>query len=165
MATINPVTGTTAASTAKPATNPTPAIDKDTFLKLLVAQLQHQDPMQPSDSSQWTAQMAQFSTVEQLTNLAKNSSQAAKAASVNQAVSLIGRTVTYDDAEGFPTTGKVQSVDLGGDAPTLTIDGTAGISPSALPQVTCPRRCTTPPWSRRSARRSPRPRVRPGRRP
>src|SRR3954447_11701449 len=137
MATVNPVGTTTTASTAKaPATNPTTAIDKDTFLKLLVAQLQHQDPMQPSDSSQWTAQMAQFSTVEQLTNLAKNSADAAKAASVNQAVSLLGRKVTYDDAEGFPTTGKVQSVDLGGDTPTLTIDGTAGISPSALHQVT-----------------------------
>ena len=111
MATVNPLTGTTAASTAKPATNPTTAIDKDTFLKLLVAQLQHQDPMQPSDSSQWTAQMAQFSTVEQLTNLAKNSADAAKAAQVNQAVTLLGRTVTYDDKEGLATTGKVESVD------------------------------------------------------
>src|SRR3954453_8000931 len=117
MATINPV-GTTTASTAKtPATSPTSALDKDTFLKLLVAQLQHQDPMQPSDSSQWTAQIAQFSTVDQLTNLAKNSADAAKAAAVNQAVSLLGRTVTYDDKEGLATTGTVESVDLSGDAP------------------------------------------------
>ena len=136
MATTNPITGTTATtSTAKTPTNPTSALDKDTFLKLLVAQLQHQDPMQPSDSSQWTAQMAQFSTVEQLTNLAKNSADAAKAASVNQAVTLLGRTVTYDDKEGLATTGTVQSVDLSGDAPTLTIDGTSGISPSALHEV------------------------------
>src|SRR3954465_11934067 len=161
MATVNPVdTTSTSPTSSASAKNPATALGKNPFPKRLVAQPQHQDPMQPSDSSQWTAQMAQFSTVEQLTNLAKNSTEAAKAASVNQAVSLIGRTVTYDDAEGFPTTGKVQSVDLGGNAPTLTIDGTSGISPSALHQVTCPRRCTTPPWSRPSARRPLWPRVR-----
>jgi flagellar basal-body rod modification protein FlgD len=134
MATVNPV-GTTTTTASASAKNPTTAIDKDTFLKLLVAQLQHQDPMQPSDSSQWTAQMAQFSTVEQLTNLAQNSADAAKASQVNQAVSLLGRTVTYDDKEGLATTGKVERVDLSDGVATLTIDGQTGISPSALHEV------------------------------
>src|SRR4051795_13584781 len=94
-------------------------VDKDTFLKLLVAQLQHQDPTSPADSTQWTAQMAQFSTVEQLTNLAKNTQQASHSAAVNEAVGLIGRSVSYVPSKGEPAvTGKVESIDLSGDAPT-----------------------------------------------
>ena len=49
------------------------SLGQDAFLKLLVAQMQHQDPMAPTDSSQMMSQMAQFTSVEQLTNLAKDS--------------------------------------------------------------------------------------------
>jgi len=44
-------------------------LDKDDFLTLLVAQLQHQDPLNPSDSTEFTAQLAQFSSLEQLQNV------------------------------------------------------------------------------------------------
>jgi flagellar basal-body rod modification protein FlgD len=44
-------------------------LDKDDFLTLLVAQLQHQDPLNPSDSTEFTAQLAQFSSLEQLQNI------------------------------------------------------------------------------------------------
>ena len=43
--------------------------EKDDFLTLLVAQLQHQDPLNPSDSTEFTAQLAQFSSLEQLQNV------------------------------------------------------------------------------------------------
>ena len=110
-------------------------VDKDTFLKLLVAQLQHQDPTSPADSTQWTAQMAQFSTVEQLTNLAKTTQSASRSAATNEAVGLLGRTVSYDDANGVSTTGKVEAVDLSGDAPSLTVAGVTGILPGKLTNV------------------------------
>src|SRR3954452_5125201 len=87
-------------------------VDKDTFLKLLVAQLQHQDPTSPADSTQWTAQMAQFSTVEQLTNLSKTTQSTSKSAAANEAFGLLGRTGSYDDASGATTTGKGEAVDL-----------------------------------------------------
>ena len=130
---INPIgsSATTAATTAK---SPTTSLDKDSFLKLLVAQLQHQDPTSPTDSTQWTAQMAQFSTVEQLTNLAKTTAQSARSASVNEAVGLLGRTVTYTQNDQ-PVQGKVERVDLGTDGPTLTISGQSGISPGSLVDV------------------------------
>jgi len=44
-------------------------LDKDAFLKLFMEQLKNQDPMEPMDNSEFTTQMAQFSTVEQLTNI------------------------------------------------------------------------------------------------
>ena len=131
---VNPITSTTTTAKTTP-TNPSAALDKDTFLKLLVEQLRHQDPTKPTDSSQFMAQMAQFSTVEQLTNLAKDSADSAKSAKVNEAVGLLGRTVTYNDRDGMPTTGVVQRVDLSDGGPTLTIGGISGISPSSLNQV------------------------------
>ena len=111
-------------------------MDKDTFLKLLVAQLQHQDPTSPADSTQWTAQMAQFSTVEQLTNLAKTTQSTSKSAAVNEAVGLLGRTVSYGDAaSGATITGKVEAVDLSGAVPTLTVAGVPGLTTDKLTNV------------------------------
>jgi flagellar basal-body rod modification protein FlgD len=120
---------------AKKSSDPSSMIDKDTFLKLLVAQLQHQDPMSPQDSSQWTAQMAQFSTVEQLTNLAKSTASSAKESSMAQAVALIGHDVDYIGTDGSTVHGTVQQVDVSGDTPTLTIDGVSGILTNSLSDV------------------------------
>ena len=110
-------------------------LDKDSFLKLLVAQLQHQDPTSPQDSTQWTAQMAQFSTVEQLTNLATSTAASAKSSSMAQAVALLGRDVDYIGKDGATVHGTVQQVDVSADSPTLTIDGVTGIATSALSDV------------------------------
>ena len=111
-------------------------LDKDAFLKLLVTQLQHQDPTAPQDSAQFMAQMAQFSTVEQLTQLATTTSESARSARVNEAVGLLGRTVSYTGPEGTDVTGVVQDVDLTGEnGPTLTVGGVAGIAPGALRKV------------------------------
>jgi len=74
---------------------------KDQFVKLLVAQMTHQDPLNPMDSSQMAAQLAQFSSVEQLMNInSKLDSQTTGSASMldaldrNAALGMIGRSVT-----------------------------------------------------------------------
>ena len=64
-------TGAQAATTPAP-TDPNASLGKDDFLKLFVAQMQHQDPMNPTDNSEFMAQMAQFSSLEQMSNMAKS---------------------------------------------------------------------------------------------
>ena len=69
---------------------------KDDFLNLLVAQLQHQDPLNPLEGTEFTAQLAQFTSLEQLNNINSNleSLQEYQASTKNaQAVDLIGKTV------------------------------------------------------------------------
>ena len=73
---------------------------KNEFLKLLVAQLEHQDPLAPQEGQEFAAQLAQFSSLEQLTNINGNleASQAYDLALSNSSmVNLIGKTV---DAPG-----------------------------------------------------------------
>jgi len=73
------------------------ALGKDDFLNLLVTQLQNQDPLNPTDSAEFTAQLAQFSSLEQLGNVNENLVELQNfEASINnsQAVSMIGKTIT-----------------------------------------------------------------------
>lgn len=66
--------------------------DKDAFLRLLTAQMQHQDPLAPMDNTQMIAQLAQFTTLEQMQNLHALQQQ-------QTAVSLLGLPVGGVDAE------------------------------------------------------------------
>lgn len=62
---------TAASSTGAPAKG----ADRDTFLKLLVAQLKHQDPLAPQDGAQFVAQLAQFNSLDQLISINKRLGQ------------------------------------------------------------------------------------------
>jgi flagellar basal-body rod modification protein FlgD len=95
--------------------------DQDTFLKLLVAQLKYQDPSNPADSTQFLAQTAQFTQVEKLGQIA----DMIKGQQLIGASSLVGRTVTYQDATGATQSGVVTTVKLNGDSePTLMVGNT-----------------------------------------
>jgi len=75
----------------------TSATGKDDFLKMMVAQLQNQDPLNPLDGTDFTAQLAQFSSLEQLTNTnAQLETLALYQSSLNnaQSVSFIGKEIT-----------------------------------------------------------------------
>jgi len=87
-------------------------IDKDMFLKLLVAQLKYQDPTNPADPNQFLGQTAQFTTVEKLTQLAESSAQSALATKMTTASSMIGRDISYAGAGGLETKGLVQTAHI-----------------------------------------------------
>ena len=109
--------------------NPNALLDKDGFLKMLVAQMQNQDPSSPMDAAQQTEQMAAFTEVEQITNMAQGMGQ-------SSAVGLIGHTVTYKDSTGAAQSGLVQSVDTSDPStPTLTVAGQSGVDPTSITQV------------------------------
>ena len=93
-------TTATASPTASPTARPTgavsPSADFNTFLKLLTTQLKNQDPMSPTDPTQFVAQLAQFSQVEQqakTNTLLQQMTAAFSANSLTQSAALIGRTV------------------------------------------------------------------------
>ena len=85
-------------------------MDYDSFLKLLVAEMSNQDPLNPTDSTEYVAQFATFANVEQsiATNTKLDSMMAVSA--LTQANSLIGRTITSADGS---TTGVVAAVRAG----------------------------------------------------
>jgi flagellar basal-body rod modification protein FlgD len=140
MATTPPVTTTPVGSGAltgsSAVANKDATLDKDGFLKLFIAQLQHQDPSSPMDAGESMAQMAQFSMVEQITNMASTNTKIAASLNTSSAVGLIGRTVTYIGADGAAQTGKVERVATSTDGKaSLTIAGKAGIDPSSISEV------------------------------
>jgi flagellar basal-body rod modification protein FlgD len=103
-----PPTTSAAAATAKPAKSRS-EMDKDTFLKLLVAQLRYQDPTKPMDGAQFVAESAQFTTVEVLQKLQESQSQMLSFQSTMLSSGLIGKTVTATGADGTEITGLVES--------------------------------------------------------
>ena len=133
---------TTSTKAGSTALNPISAADanknslgKDAFLKLLTTQLQHQDPLNPMDDSQFMGQMAQFSTLEQVTNMANANTAMADNLAFNKSVSLIGRTVTYTGEDDQPHTGKVDRVTTTDGKPALSVGGTDGVDPSSVTEV------------------------------
>lgn len=75
---------------------PSQELGKDDFLKILMAQMTNQDPTSPMDNTQFIAQMAQFSSLEQMTNMSTNFEKLASMVSASEAQSLLGRTVEID---------------------------------------------------------------------
>jgi flagellar basal-body rod modification protein FlgD len=122
------ITSTTdAVLTADQAGAPTAAasaLDRDTFLQLMVAQLRNQDPLNPTDSAEFLAQTAQFTSLEKLEDVASQTAQALSAQMAFGASSLVGRTVTYAGADGTDVTGAVDSVRFTPEGPLLSVDET-----------------------------------------
>ena len=124
------------ATTAAPKATTGPSLGKDDFLKLLVGQLRNQDPMNPSSDTDFIGQMAQFSQLEQTTNMASANAELVAQQSGARAVALLGRTVTFPDpSTGATTTGVVGKVEWAAGLPSLTVGGVAGIDPQSVTAV------------------------------
>ena len=118
---------------APPPENPGGELGKDDFLKLMIAQLQAQDPLQPANGTEYVSELAQFTQLEQTTNLATSNERAG-------AVQLIGRTVAYTDPSGTVAIGKVVSAQSSGSSTSVTIESpegafTPGIAQSSITEI------------------------------
>jgi flagellar basal-body rod modification protein FlgD len=98
-------------------------LGKEDFLKLLITELRYQDALNPVNDREMIAQLAQFSSLEQMQNLGSKVEELAKAQNAAQATSLISRTVTAVNSDGEEVVGKVASVEFYGDYVYLTVDG------------------------------------------
>ena len=118
------VSGVNYSSITDPATSGTSKkkinneLGKDDFLQLLVTQLQHQDPLAPMEDKEFIAQMAQFTSLEQMKNMNN-------AVQVTQATSYIGKQVTWADSQGTEQTGIVTAIRIVNSEPKVMIGAEA----------------------------------------
>jgi flagellar basal-body rod modification protein FlgD len=99
-------------------------LGKDAFLRLLITQLQYQNPLDPMKDRDFIAQMAQFSSLEQMQNLNASIDSLRLMEAASQAASLIGRQVTLLTPSGDSTlTGTVESVHFQAGVPQIVVDG------------------------------------------
>jgi len=112
------------------------ALDKDAFMKILVAQLRYQNPMDPQqDSQQMIAQITQFSMLEQLNNLGTQLESLVSSAMAGTLSGMLGNDVSYLDANGEIQSGRVESVMFNGGMQMLIVDGVE-VLPEALTRIT-----------------------------
>jgi flagellar basal-body rod modification protein FlgD len=131
MAGIESVGTSVTSGTSSTTSVQTKDLGKDEFFQLLIAQLKNQDPLNPQDGSAFAAQLAQFSSLEQLTNL--NTSLTSQNMNITnllnaQSVSLIGKEITAEQVDASTSktttiTGQVSAVQFKDGAIYLTVDG------------------------------------------
>lgn len=127
-------TSKTGTSSSTAATKDPSEIDKDTFLKLLVAQMKYQDPSNPTDPTQFMTQTAQFTMVDKLNQLATLGQQ-------QTATALMGRSIQWTGADGKSQTGTVTGATLGG-TPALVV-GAQTVALNTVTSVGAPATTTT----------------------
>jgi flagellar basal-body rod modification protein FlgD len=94
-------------------------VSKDTFLRLLITQLKNQDPLNPQESHEFVSQLAQFTSLEQMTSLNKSITTVLEASVTN----LIGKQVAVVNALGDEVTGTVDGIVYYADGPAVSVGG------------------------------------------
>ena len=98
------------------------SLGQEEFLKILLAQLQFQDPLKPLDNQQFLAQLAQFSALAQTSQLNDRVDTLLTIQATNQSIGLIGKTVEVQSTTGdVPSVGTVTSLSFLDGQPNLTI--------------------------------------------
>jgi len=100
---------------------PKQSLGKDDFLQILITQLAYQDPTAPMEDKEFIAQMAQFSTLEQMTGMAQDFSKLTSMLAGNEASSALGKSVEIIEGERT-VHGIVQAVTKGG-TPEVLVNG------------------------------------------
>ncbi len=96
-------------------------LGKDDFLKLLITQLSNQDPTNPMENTEFISQMAQFSSLEQMTNMSSSFTKMASFINSSEAASTLGKTVELNIGD-TTTTGIVEGATRG-ENPQILVNG------------------------------------------
>lgn len=118
-------------SVSSSATSSNSQINLQDFLRILTSQLTNQDPMKPMDNTEFMAQLAQFTSLEQTRQLNDKLASLLSVQSTTQSVGLIGRTVDVALASGTDT-GQVVSLDLTGSQPQMSVKLSSGATVSGI---------------------------------
>ncbi len=102
------------------------------FLNLMMDQMKNQDPLNPSDPTQYMSELASFSSLDEQIQIQESSSQSASDQAASSALQMLGQNVNYTDSNGNSGSGTVSAVDFTSGGPTLTVGGTSGISLSEI---------------------------------
>lgn len=103
-----------------------PAVDYDTFLQLLIAEMKNQDPTAPTDTAEYLSQFAQFSSVEQAIQTNSKLDSLLTSNALAQADSLIGHTATFTATDGTAVSSKITAVRIiSGGAVAMLEDGSS----------------------------------------
>lgn len=101
------------------------AINQQDFLRILLTQLNSQNPLKPMDNTTFVAQLAQFSQLEQTQQMVTSMNQLVSVQTATQTVGLLGKTVSLLNGNSFAT-GLVTEVSVSGTTPVMTVHPTAG---------------------------------------
>ncbi len=116
------------------------------YMKLLVTQLQNQDPLEPMDNNQMASQLTQFSQLEQLETMNQTFTQSLDAAQRTYANSLLGKEISFTDSENAETglsSGIVSEVTTGADGQLMLRVGTRTVALADVVSVQNPSGTTT----------------------
>ena len=112
------------AATQKTASRlPEQTLGQDDFLKLVIAQMTNQDPLSPKSETQFVAQMAQFSALEQSKNMQQDVAQMRREQQLLQASALLDRRVSLTDDQGGVIQGTVTGIRIEEGTPKLMVQG------------------------------------------
>jgi flagellar basal-body rod modification protein FlgD len=100
---------------------PQQALGKDDFLKILITQLSYQDPTAPMEDKEFIAQMAQFSTLDQMTSMANDFARLTDMLAGNEAAGALGKSVELVEGDQV-IQGPVKAVTRGG-IPQVLVNG------------------------------------------
>jgi len=136
----SPISSITGADPAQTAAAAGQTLSQADFLQLLVTQMSSQDPLNPESDTDFAAQLAQFSALQQTQNMSQNMS-------VLQANAMMGETVTVAPSNGAaPVSGQVSAVQIQSGTPVIMVNGqtyTLSQVTAIAPPVSTPTTTTT----------------------
>lgn len=133
---------TSSAGTDVQSRMPVKTLGQEDFLKLLVTQMTSQDPMNPQKDTDFIAQMAQFSSLEQAQTMQSDLSQLQGGQQFSQATGLLGQTVDLQQDANTVVEGVVTAMKIDGGVPkivvnnqTYTLNQVLSVTPTPMPTL------------------------------